>query len=63
VQRDIEMAAPHSFADDLPNPRLDWLESFWHSQMQIEEAMIYAAHGNAQAPAVFHDARLRIAGH
>jgi hypothetical protein len=57
------MAAPHSFADDLPNPRLDWLEPFRHSQMQIQETMIHAAHGNAEAPAVLDDPRLRIAGH
>ena len=63
MQRNIQMAAPHSFAHDLPNARLDRLEALRHAQMQIEKTMIHAAHGNAQAPAVFDDARLRVTCH
>ncbi len=63
VQRNIQMAAPHAFAHDLADARLDRLETFRHAQMEIEKAVIHAAHGNAQAPAIFDDARLRVPRH
>ena len=63
AQRDVEMAAPHAVANDLADARLERLEALGHAQMQIEEAMIHAAHGDAKADAVFARLRLGVAGH
>ena len=63
MQSDIEMAATNALADDLADARLKRLEAFGNAQMQIEKAMIDAANGDAQAPAIFDGARLRVARH
>ena len=63
MQSEIEMAAAHAFAENLADARLERLEAFGNAQMQIQEAMIHGADGDAQAPAAFDGARLRIARH
>ena len=63
VQRDIEMPAPHSLAHDLADARLDGLEALGHAQVQVEEAVIHAAHRNTQAPSILDGLRLRVPGH
>ena len=63
IQRHVQMSAPDTFAHKLANARLERLETLRHAQMQIEKAVIHRANGDAQAPAIFHGARLRVAGH
>ncbi len=63
VQSEIQMAAAYTFAEDLADARLERLESFRDAQMQIEEAMIHGANGDAQAPAIFDGAGLGVTRH
>ena len=57
------MAAAHAVANDLADARLERLETLRHAQMQIEKAVIHAAHGDAQADAILAGLRLGVAGH
>ena len=51
VKRDIEMAAADAFANNLAHARFERLEALRHAQVQIQEAVIHAAQGDAQAAA------------
>jgi len=55
--------AANAFPYDMPHTRFQGLEAFRHTQMEIEKAMIYGAHGNAHAETVFDTLGLRIARH
>jgi hypothetical protein len=63
VQREIEMAAADAFAENLADARFERLETFRDAQMQIQEAMIHGADGDAQAPAIFDGAGLGVTRH
>jgi hypothetical protein len=63
MQSEIEMAAAYALAQNLADARLERLKAFRNAQMQIQEAMIHGADGDAQAPAAFDGACLRIACH
>ena len=63
VQGDVQMAAAHAVANDLADARLERLEAVRHAQVQIEKAVIDAAHGDAEAPAIFDGLRLRVSRH
>lgn len=63
VQREIQMAATNAFAKNLADARLERLEAFRNAQMQIKEAMVHGANGDAQAPAIFDGASLGVARH